>query len=175
MSYTFSFNNKVNNMDSTVVSTTKSKETVVEAKVYRSNYEDLPKSASKYEMYYTTDTGAIYIGQGKNNALKLVNTGDSIAVTYAVEFKNLPEPTMQNVGYVYRIIDAFTTNDKFLVGEGVDKPAGTSVMCSKNEDGVYQYSIIEGVTDMTDYIKKDDMPSNATDEEIDNLLKELGL
>ena len=107
MSYTFSFNDKVNNMDSTVVSTTKSKETVVEAKVYRSNYEDLPKSASKYEMYYTTDTGAIYIGQGKNNALKLVNTGDSIAVTYAVEFKNLPEPTMQNVGYVYRIIDAF--------------------------------------------------------------------
>lgn len=174
MSYTFSFDDKVNDMDF-IINTTRSKGIPVEVKVYRSNYEDLPKSASKYEMYYAANTGATYIGQGKNNALKLINTGDNIAVTYAVEFKNLPEPAEQNIGYVYRIIDAFTTTDKFLVGKDIDKPAGTSVMCTKNEDGIYQYSIIEGVTDMTDYIKKDDMPNNATDKEINDLLKELGL
>lgn len=175
MSYTFSFNDKVNNADTSVISTSKSKEKTVQATVYRSNYSDLPKSASKYEMYYTTDTGAIYIGQGKNNALKMVNTGDTVGVTYAVEFANLPEPTVQNLGYVYRIVDAFATDNRFLVGEGVDKPAGTSVMCTKDEDGSYLYSIIEGVTDMADYVKKEDIPGNATDKEIDDLLKELGL
>lgn len=175
MSYTFGFNDKANNGMDLIMNTARSKEIPVEVKVYRSNYKDLPKSASKYKMYYTADTGATYIGQGKNNALKLINTGDNITVIYTVEFKNLPEPTMQNVGYVYHIINAFTTTDKFLVGEGIDKPAGISVMCTKNENNIYQYSIIEGITDMTGYVKKDDMPNNATDKEIDDLLKELGL
>ena len=72
MSYTFSFLKPSN---STIISTPKkdSEDKPSQAEVYRCNFADLPKSASKYTMYYTADTGDIYIGQGSGKELKLIS------------------------------------------------------------------------------------------------------
>lgn len=71
MGYTFSFGDS--SRRPTVVTTKKNTDQPTQAQVYRCNFAELPKSASTYEMFYTIDTGDIYIGQGKGNGLKLVS------------------------------------------------------------------------------------------------------
>ena len=42
-------------------------------------------------------------------------------------FAELPTPSEDNVGIVYNITDAFTTDERFNEGAGIDYPAGTNV------------------------------------------------
>ena len=71
MAYTFSFKR---NPKSTILQNTKNnKNKPSQAEVYRCNFADLPKFANKYTMYYTADTGDIYIGQGSGKELKLIS------------------------------------------------------------------------------------------------------
>lgn len=57
-------------------------------------------------------------------------------------FETLPEPSEDNLGYVYNVIDAFTTNDKFLEGEGISTAAGTNVVVVLGSDNTYQYDLL---------------------------------
>lgn len=57
-------------------------------------------------------------------------------------FETLPEPSEDNLGYVYNVIDAFTTTDKFVEGEGINTAAGTNVVVVLGADNTYQYDLL---------------------------------
>ena len=79
----------------------------------------------------------------------------------SVAFAALPELTSTNVGNVYNITDAFTTNDNFVEGAGKKYPAGENVAIIEASEGVYKYDVLSGMVDLSDY---------STTEQIQTLL-----
>lgn len=70
----------------------------------------------------------------------------------SVLFANLPELTEDKEGFVYNVSDAFTSDERFL-GEVQKYPAGTNVVVV-NADGVYKFSSLAGVFDMSNFMEK---------------------
>lgn len=176
MAFTFNFvDQNIYNKNGSVISGNSNIKKIFDAKILRvQTYNDLPLSASKNELYYTSDAGAIYIGQGKNTPLRLINSGNTSAVVYSLSFEDLPAATEQNIGYIYRILNDFTTDNRFISGSGAKQTAGTSIMCaidSNNDD--YKYIILDSVFNFDDYVSKSDAPEKVTEQEIDDLLNEL--
>lgn len=65
-----------------------------------------------------------------------------------VLFENLPEMSASNLGFVYGIIDDFTTDSRFVEGAGIDEPAGTEVVVVNKGtavDPVYKFDIKTGI------------------------------
>ena len=65
-------------------------------------------------------------------------------------FASLPTPAASNLGYVYNVTDAFTTDERFLEGAGKSYPAGTNVSVVENE-GNYYYDVLGGSVDLSNY------------------------
>ena len=59
----------------------------------------------------------------------------------SVVFEELPEANRENLGKVYNIINEFTTDNRFLEGEGVKTTAGTNVVIVSLGDG-YGYDLL---------------------------------
>ena len=59
----------------------------------------------------------------------------------SVVFEELPEANRENLGKVYNIINEFTTDNRFLEGEGVKTTAGTNVVIVSIGDG-YGYDLL---------------------------------
>lgn len=59
----------------------------------------------------------------------------------SVVFEELPEANQENLGKVYNIINEFTTDNRFLEGEGVKTAAGTNVVIVSLGDG-YGYDLL---------------------------------
>lgn len=59
----------------------------------------------------------------------------------SVVFEELPEANKENLGKVYNIINEFTTDNRFLEGEGVKTAAGTNVVIVSLGDG-YGYDLL---------------------------------
>lgn len=70
----------------------------------------------------------------------------------SILFENLPELTEDKEGYVYNVSDAFTSDERFL-GDVQEYPAGTNVVVV-NADGVYKFSSLAGVFDMSNFQTK---------------------
>ena len=49
----------------------------------------------------------------------------------SIQFANLPQPQEGNKGYVYNVLDAFTTTAAFIEGAGHSYGAGTNVVCGR--------------------------------------------
>ena len=81
-----------------------------------------------------------------------LGVGDVYTAAGSVAFANLPAPSASNVGQVYNVTDAFTTDDRFL--EGADKayPAGTNVGIIEN--GGYFYDVLGGFIDTSNFATK---------------------
>lgn len=62
-----------------------------------------------------------------------------IKVGNSVTFDELPDPSFQNINYIYKITESFTSNTRFEK-QGIEYPAGTVVLVS-NIDDVYLYTI----------------------------------
>ena len=74
--------------------------------------------------------------------------------------------TQENLGNVYDVNDAFTTNENFLEGTGKNYPAHTNVVVV-NDSGAYKFDALSGFVDLTDYAKTEQLPKNfigATEE-----------
>lgn len=88
----------------------------------------------------------------------------------SVYFANLPTPGATNLGYVYSLMDAFTTDDRFIASEPTEYPIGTNVVVvAVNNEGsgtTYKYDVLSGFVDLSPYMKKADMVA-ITNEEID--------
>lgn len=80
-----------------------------------------------------------------------------------------PSSAPSFLGKVYNITDAFTTTDLFVEGAGKEYPAGTNVVVI-HDGSVYKYDVLAGFVDLSGYVEKGNI---ATDAEVDELLDEL--
>lgn len=83
-------------------------------------------------------------------------------------FANLPQPSASNLGNVYSMMDAFTTDDRFVASEPTQYPIGTNVVVIQVEDAYY-FDVLAGFVDLSGYMKKTDMVA-ITNEEIDEIV-----
>lgn len=74
----------------------------------------------------------------------------------SVAFADLPAPAKGNLGKVYNVTNAFTTDAKFAEGTGKMYPAGTNVVLVES-DGSYKYDVLAGFVDLSAYVKADVM------------------
>ena len=87
-------------------------------------------------------------------------------------FANLPEPSVANLGLVYSMNDAFTTDDRFIASQPTSYPIGTNVVCVQvtvEETPTYLYDVLAGFVDLSGYLLKTDMVA-ITNEEIDQIV-----
>lgn len=87
-------------------------------------------------------------------------------VTYA----NLPTPAKANLGYMYNVSDAFTTDARFVDGASKKYNAGANVYVVAVTTGgstEYKFDVFMGFVDLSGYQTKADMPGAATNEDID--------
>lgn len=87
-------------------------------------------------------------------------------VTYA----NLPTPAKANLGYMYNVSDAFTTDARFIDGASKKYNAGANVYVVAVTTGSsteYKFDVFMGFVDLSGYQTKADMPGAATNEDID--------
>ena len=89
-------------------------------------------------------------------------------VTYA----NLPTPAKANLGYMYNVSDAFTTDARFVDGASKKYEAGANVYVVAVTSGStteYKFDVFMGFVDLSGYQTKADMPGVATNEDIDQM------
>ena len=104
---------------------------------------------------------------------------DSIVGVYTpggdVLFENLPPMSESNLGFVYGIIDNFTTDSRFVEGAGIDYPAGTEVVVVNKgtvADPVYKFDIKTGIVKVDDelsYVSKNPLENRVTTNAIHNV------
>ncbi len=94
---------------------------------------------SKYSQSYAVGTGGARQGEATDNALYYYELARDIA--HGIEGAMMPMGSIpfaslatadKQPGYVYCITDAFTTDNTFEVGAGIDVSADTSIYCQVN-------------------------------------------
>lgn len=91
-----------------------------------------------------------------------------------VLFANLPAPSASNLGYVYSMMDAFTTDDRFVASEPTQYPIGTNVVVvaiegDSDSGTTYLFDVLAGFVDLSGYLKTTDMVA-ITNQEIDSIV-----
>lgn len=87
-----------------------------------------------------------------------------------VTYTNLPTPAKSNLGYMYNVSDAFTTDARFVEGASKKYNAGANVYVVAVTTGgstEYKFDVFMGFVDLSGYQTKADMPGAATNEDID--------
>lgn len=70
---------------------------------------------------------------------------------------DLPVPSKDTESFVYNIESGFTTTDKFVEGVGKTYPAGTNVVIINVSGSTYQYDVLAGMVDLSNYATKTDL------------------
>lgn len=83
-------------------------------------------------------------------------------------FANLPTPSASNLGNVYNMTDAFTTDSRFIDSEPTQYPIGTNVVVVQVEDAYY-FDVLAGFVDLSGYLEVSDMVA-ITNQEIDTVV-----
>lgn len=83
-------------------------------------------------------------------------------------FANLPTPSASNLGNVYNMTDAFTTDGRFIDSEPTQYPIGTNVVVVQVEDAYY-FDVLAGFVDLSGYLEVSDMVA-ITNQEIDTIV-----
>lgn len=86
-------------------------------------------------------------------------------------FANLPQPSASNLGNVYSMMDAFTTDDRFVASQPTQYPIGTNVAVVQvmvEDTPTYLFDVLAGFVDLSGYMKKTDMVA-ITNQEIDEI------
>ena len=89
-------------------------------------------------------------------ALGKVNsqTGVFVPKGTVASISELPTPSASNVGWVYNVSSAFTTNSNFVEGAGKSYPANENVAVVEPSPGVYKYDVFSGTIDLSNYQEK---------------------
>lgn len=138
--------------------------------------EDLPNLENKVtalegnvaNVYKKTET---YSKTEVDNKVSAALTS-AIVPKGTVAYASLPTPAKANLGYMYNISDAFTTDARFVEGAGKIYAAGANVYVvavTSGDSTEYKYDVFMGFVDLSGYQTKADMPTAATDADIDAL------
>lgn len=87
-------------------------------------------------------------------------------------FANLPTPSASNLGNVYSMMDAFTTDERFVASEPTQYPIGTNVAVVQvmvEDTPTYLFDVLAGFVDLSGYMKTTDMVA-ITNSEIDEIV-----
>lgn len=87
-------------------------------------------------------------------------------------FANLPTPSAENLGNVYSMMDAFTTDERFVASQPTQYPIGTNVAVVQvmvEDTLTYLFDVLAGFVDLSGYMQKTDMVA-ITNEEIDRIV-----
>lgn len=82
-------------------------------------------------------------------------------------FAKLPTPSASNLGNVYNMNEAFTTDGRFLASEPTQYPIGTNVVVVQ-VDSAYYFDVLAGFVDLSGYMEVSDMVA-ITNQEIDEI------
>ena len=85
-----------------------------------------------------------------------------------VLFANLPTPSASNLGNVYSMLDAFTTDGRFTDSEPTAYPIGTNVVVVQ-VDSEYKFDVLAGFVDLSGYLETTDIVA-ITNEEIESIV-----
>ena len=82
-----------------------------------------------------------------------------------VAFSSLPEePSADLLGNVYNVSDEFTTDERFLEGNGQKYPAGSNVVVVDASDESYKFDVLAGFVDLSNYVQKDGAKQLSTED-----------
>lgn len=111
-------------------------------------------------------------GYGITDAYTKLEVDGKISSVYKpagnILFANLPTPSATNLGNVYSMMDAFTTDDRFIASEPTQYPIGTNVAVVQVEDAYY-FDVLAGFVDLSGYLQTTDMVA-ITNLEIDTIV-----
>ena len=87
-----------------------------------------------------------------------------------VAYADLPTPAKANLGDMYNVSDAFTTDARFVDGASKEYAAGANVYVvavTAGSSTEYKFDVFMGFVDLSGYQAKADIPDAATNEDID--------
>ena len=141
--------------------------TEIDGKGYLTEHQDISGKADK---------ATTLAGYGIEDAYTKTELDGKLSSVYKpggnMLFANLPEPSAANLGLVYSMNDAFTTDDRFIASQPTSYPVGTNVVCVQvmaEDTPTYLYDVLAGFVDLSGYWKKTDLVA-ITNQEIDEIV-----
>ena len=141
--------------------------TEIDGKGFLTEHQDISNKADK---------ATSLAGYGITDAYTKLEVDGKLSSVYKpagnIHFIDLPEPSASNLGYVYSMLEAFTTDDRFVASEPTPYPIGTNVVVvAVYNDGAtnYLFDVLSGFVDLSGYWKKTDMAA-ITNQEIDEIV-----
>lgn len=141
--------------------------TEIDDKGFLTEHQDISNKADK---------ATSLAGYGITDAYTKLEVDGKLSSVYKpagnIHFIDLPEPSASNLGYVYSMLEAFTTDDRFVASEPTPYPIGTNVVVvAVYNDGAtnYLFDVLSGFVDLSGYLKKTDMVA-ITNQEIDEIV-----
>lgn len=141
--------------------------TEIDGKGFLTEHQDISNKA---------DRATSLAGYGITDAYTKLEVDGKLSSVYKpagnIHFIDLPEPSASNLGYVYSMLEAFTTDDRFVASEPTPYPIGTNVVVVAvyNEGATnYLFDVLSGFVDLSGYLKKTDMVA-ITNQEIDEIV-----
>ena len=110
------------------------------------------------ELRYVDWDGLVYY-DGKIKDFIQANAENYLKMGGILPIKDLPDPSRQNLNYIYKITDSFTS-DKHFEKPGYVYPAGTWVQCVNHEDDerwlytIFNEETIGSTADLSNYYTK---------------------
>ena len=134
----------------------------------KTEIEDMATNTEVEQNYAKKEQVTSDIASAKEETLGEVKT--LIAGVYTPKgsstFSALPQPSQDNLGFVYNVSEQFTTDSKFET-EGETFPAGTNVVVVSVDDA-YKYDVFTGELDLSNYVQDTDI-TIISNEDIDRL------
>lgn len=118
------------------------------------------------------DKSTTLAGYGITNAYTKTEVDGKLSSVYKPAgnclFANLPVPGSSNLGNVYNMMDAFTTDDRFIASTPASYPIGTNVVVIQVENSYY-FDVLAGFVDLSGYLETTDVVAIAN-QEIDEIV-----
>lgn len=136
--------------------------TEIDDKGFLTEHQDISNKADK---------ATTLAGYGITDAYTKAEVDGKLSSVYKpagnVLFANLPTPSAANLGNVYNMMDAFTTDERFVDSEPTHYPIGTNVVVIQVENSYY-FDVLAGFVDLSGYWAKTDLVA-ITNQEIDEI------
>lgn len=125
-------------------------EAILDSMVKGLDYLEDPQSVVEYLLIQLND--------------KIKHMSSAMKPAGSKEFSELGAPSVDTVGLIYNITDAFTTNSYFIDGSGTNYPAGTNVYGIVNENAItgeeeYYWDVFGAAIDLSAYLTKTEAAS----------------
>ena len=133
----------------------------VKSQVYTKTEIDEMGFATDADLEDKADKSTTLNGYGITDAYTKTEVDGKISSVYKPAgnstFAYLPNPSASNLGFVYSLTDAFTTDNRFVEGTGKDYPIGTNVVVVDTGSATYKYDVLAGFVDLSNYLQTSDV------------------